>query len=420
MTSIPAAGTRPASYDGSVAAAPALGPPAARVQSIDFVRGVVMILMAIDHVRVYAGVPAGGPTPGVFFTRWITHFVAPAFVFLAGTAAWLHGRRLGDRAALARFLLVRGAWLVLLELTVVRVAWTFNLDFASYMLAGVLWMIGCCMMLMAAVLWLPTAAIAAAGVAIVALHNVADLFAPQLRQAFGDGAPWPLALLYFGGAVQLGPDGPPLLVLYVLIPWIGVMMAGYAFGRIVELPADRRRAACIRIGIALTVLFVALRALDVYGDPRPWSGGPVGARGPVASAPWPIRFLNTTKYPASLSFLLMTLGPTLLLVGLAERWRGRLAEATTTFGRVPMFYYLLHIPVIHVAACLVSLVREGQVDPWLFGNHPMAPPPVPDGYRWSLPLLYLVFALCVVALWFPCRWFARMRATRRSRWLSYL
>src|SRR5207248_252426 len=180
-----------------------------RIASLDIVRGIVMILMAIDHVRVFAGVPAGGPSPGVFFTRWITHFVAPAFVFLAGTAAYLHGRKLANRSALSKFLLTRGAWLVLLELTVIRVGWTFNFDFAHYMLAGVIWMIGWCMILLAAAVYLPTIAVGSIGVAIVALHNVSDVFRPQLQQAFGDAGPnWLLKILYFGGAVQLGGSGP--------------------------------------------------------------------------------------------------------------------------------------------------------------------------------------------------------------------
>jgi uncharacterized membrane protein len=377
---------------------------------MDFVRGVVMILMAIDHVRVYSGLPAGGPTPGIFFTRWITHFVAPAFVFLAGTAAYLHGRRLPSRTALSKFLLIRGAWLILLELTVIRVCWTFNLDFANYLLAGVIWMIGWCMILMAAAVHVPVNAIATIGVAIVVLHNLTDFFAQPLARAFGEAGPnWLLKILYFGGAVQLGGSGPPLLVLFVLVPWIGVMMAGYAFGRVMEMSPERRRSTCLRLGVVLTVLFVVLRAWHVYGDPRPWS--------PDAGV---LRFLATTKYPASLLFLLMTLGPMFVLMALAERWRGGLASAITTFGRVPMLYYLLHIPVIHLAACIVSLVREGHVNPWLFGNHPMAPPPVPPGYMWSLGLLYLVFAACVIVLYFPCRWFADLRVKRRSPWLSYL
>ncbi len=174
-----------------------IGKAAARIESIDFVRGVAMVLMAIDHVRVYSGLPAGGPTYGIFFTRWVTHFVAPAFVFLAGAAAFLHARRLPDIGALSRFLFTRGAWLVLLELTVIRVMWTFNFDFAHYMLAGVIWMIGCCMMLMAALVYLPVRAIGILGVAIIALHNLTDLLG--LQQAFGDDGPhWLLKVLYFG------------------------------------------------------------------------------------------------------------------------------------------------------------------------------------------------------------------------------
>jgi len=390
----------------------ASAPPGTRLAALDLVRGLAMVLMAIDHVRVYSGLPAGGPTPGIFFTRWVTHFVAPAFVFLAGTAAYLHGRRLGDCGRLSRFLLVRGLWLILLELTVIRVAWTFNLEFANYLLAGVIWMIGWCMVLMAAIVYLPVRVIGAIGIAIIALHNVSDAFAPALRAAFGEEGPnGVLKILYFGGVVPLGESGPPLMVLFVIVPWIGVMMAGYAFGEIVELPEERRRAVCLRLGLALTAAFVILRAINIYGDPRPWN---------ASRMPALLSFLNTTKYPASLSFLLMTLGPMLVALAFAERWRGRIAAGLTTFGRVPMFYYLLHIPVIHLAACVVSLAREGQVNPWLFGNHPMAPPPVPPGYTWTLPLLYLVFALCIAALYGPCRWYARVRATRRHSWLSYV
>ena len=356
-----------------------------------------MVLMAIDHVRVYAAVPAGGQSPGVFFTRWITHFVAPAFIFLAGTSAYLHGRKLGDRAALSRYLVSRGALLILLELTVIRVAWTFNLDFRHYLLAGVIWLIGWCMILMAAAVHLPTRAIGVIGVAIMALHNVINFFPEP-----DDPGPL-LRVLYYGGAIG------PLLILYVIVPWIGVMMAGYAFGLVMEWPPERRRRFALRLGIALTIAFVVLRAVGVYGDPRPWTSDMPA-----------LMFLATTKYPASLLFLLMTLGPMFIVLSFAESWRGKLAGVLETFGRVPFFYYLLHIPVIHLAACIVSLIREGRVNPWLFGNFPVDPPPVPDGYRWSLWLLYLVFALCVAALYVPCRRYARLRAERRSAWLSYL
>lgn len=193
-----------------------------RIASLDFVRGVAMILMAIDHVRVYSGIPAGGSTVGVFFTRWITHFVAPAFVFLAGTAAYLHGRKLPKRSALSRFLLVRGAWLVLLELTVIRIAWTFNFDFSHYLLAGVIWMIGWCMILMAAAVYLPPKVVGAIGIAVIALHNLTNLFRGPLAQAFGENGPnWFLKLLYFHGTINLGGSGPRLFILYVIVPWIG-------------------------------------------------------------------------------------------------------------------------------------------------------------------------------------------------------
>jgi uncharacterized membrane protein len=408
-----AVGSRPgaATYDARVTGLPPASPARERIASLDIVRGVVMILMAIDHVRVYSGLPAGGPTPGIFFTRWITHFVAPAFVFLAGTAAYLHGGKPGGRGALSRFLVTRGLWLVFLELTVLRVAWTFNLDFAHYLLAGVIWMLGICMIIMAALVRLPVAANAAVGVSIIALHNLTSL-APASMERLGEGsAGWLWTILYLGGPVQIGGHATPLIVLFVIVPWIGVMMTGYAFGAVMRMPAERRRAIALRIGIAAVAAFIALRALDVYGDPRPWHG----SRLPAALA-----FLGTSKYPASLLFLLMTLGPMFIGVAIAERAQGGVARVLATYGRVPLFYYMLHIPLIHAAACVVSWIREGRVNPWLFTNHPMAPGPVPPGYTWSLPLLYLVFALCVAALYVPCRWFAHVRATRRSAWLSYL
>jgi uncharacterized membrane protein len=380
-----------------------------RITSLDFVRGVAMVLMAIDHVRVYSGVPAGGPTFGVFFTRWITNFVAPAFVFLAGTSAYLYSRKLSDRWSLSKFLLSRGLWLIFLELTLLRVAWTFNFDFQHYLLAGVIWMIGWSMIAVAAAVYLPRPAIATIGIALIAFHNLTNLFRPQLAHAFGpDGPNWLLRIIYFGGAVEIGKPGPPLLILYVLIPWVALMFAGYALGPITQQSADARRRIFLRLGLALTALFIALRLAGIYGDPRPWDRHTL------------FSFLNTAKYPASLEYLCMTIGPMFLLWALAEGWTGRFAKIIETFGRVPMFYYLLHIPLIHLAACVVSLLREGHVDPWLFTNHPLDPGPLPTGYMWGLPLLYLVYAVCLVLLYFPCRWYANLKATKRSKLLSYI
>lgn len=381
----------------------------ARVRSVDLVRGVAMMLMAIDHVRVYSGVPAGGTTFGVFFTRWITNFVAPTFVFLAGTSAYLYGRRFFSRTPLSAFLVVRGVWLILLELTILRIFWTFNFDFRNYLLAGVIWMIGWSMIALAVAVYLPTTIVGVIGISIIVLHNVTDLFRTHLAHAFGiDGPNWLLRILYFGGAFRIGKSGPPLFILYVLVPWVGLMFTGYAFGRVTERGLASRRRICLSFGVTLTVLFIALRFIDMYGDPRPWDRHTL------------VGFLNATKYPASFEYLLMTLGPMFILWVLAERWSGWFTSVLETFGRVPMFYYLLHIPLIHFAACVVSLIREGHIDIWLFANHPLIPGPVPAGYVWSLGLLYFVYAICVLVLYFPCRWYAQMKRTHRSIWLSFL
>ena len=381
-------------------------PPAAssRVASVDLIRGAVMVLMAIDHVRVYSGLPAGGPTPGIFFTRWITHFVAPAFIFLAGTSAFFYGRKHND---LSRFLCVRGIWLVLLELTVIRVCWTFNFDFANYMLAGVIWVIGWCMILMSALVRLRPRTAGIIGVAIIALHNLVMM--PLINRTEALGELWKILYIgFFQGPVA----GTPLIVLYSIIPWIGVMAAGYWFGTVLMLEPARRNRICLRVGLGATALFVLLRGLNIYGDPQPWSAS--------GRMPALLSFLNTTKYPASLSFLLMTLGPTIALVPLLDRARGRVAEWLTVFGRVPFFYYVLHIPLIHALALVVSKIRTGSVDPWLFTNHPMGNPPAPEGYTWSLALLYLVWAVAVVLLYFASRWYSGLKARRSDWWLKYL
>ncbi len=379
-----------------------------RVASLDVMRGAVMVLMAIDHVRVYSGVPAGGPSPGVFFTRWITHFVAPAFCFLAGTGAFLLGRKLNDTRALARFLVTRGLILVLLELTVIRVSWTFNFDYAHYILAGVIWMLGWCMVLMAAIIRMPMWGIATFGLATIFLQNLVGLAARALPESLH----WLGTLLYSGAGGEIvlgGSGGPTLVVLYCIVPWIGVMAAGYAFGTIITREAAERKRLCLRIGLSATALYLVAAGLAVALIPA-------GENAPPAL----FRMLAQNKYPASQLFLLMTLGPTIALLPLAERARGWFGNVLSTFGRVPMFYYLLHIPAIHLAAIVVSLIRQGSVNAWLFANHPMWSPEVPEGYRWSLGLLYLVFAIVVALLYVPCRWYAGVKARRKGGWLSYI
>jgi uncharacterized membrane protein len=376
---------------------------ASRITSIDVVRGAVMVLMAIDHVRVYSGVPAGGPTYGIFFTRWVTHYCAPAFVFLAGTGAFLHGRRLADTRALSRFLITRGLLLVVLELTVIRASWTFNFVYSQFLLAGVIWMLGWCMVLLAALVWLPITAIGAFGLIVILLQNVLTPIGGALPLSW---QPFWEFVYPVGAEVKLGANGPAVTVLYTIVPWIGVMAAGYAFGTVVlRAPSDRRRL-CLRIGVAATALFLLSAGLRVV------------MAGPGAGAPAIIRLLNQNKYPASQLFLLMTLGPTIVAIALSDGARGWLARVLETFGRVPMFYYLLHIPLIHATALLVWFIRNGSVHAERFATAPYVS--IPPGDRWSLPLLYLVFALVVSALYPLCAWYAALKARSRGRWLRYI
>jgi len=446
-----------------------------RLVSLDIIRGAVMVLMAIDHVRVFSGLPAGGPSPGIFFTRWITHFCAPIFVFLTGTGAYLYGKKHGNVAAVSRYLVIRGVWLVLLELTILRFAWTFNFDYSHYMLAGVIWMIGWCMILTALLVRLPIFALTVFSIAIIAGHNITDSYVQQLAPLANGKIGWLWKSLYFGGALTFGSGGPTILILYTILPWLAVMTAGYAFGTVMLMDKARRRRLCFALGTSAIIIFIVLRVLSVYGDPRPWKTAPRPASVPAAqpskvqaanvaqpsgappehgssggasrtspispadSAPRsstssvprpasaPVRrpmprwlaFLNTTKYPASFLFLLMTLGPFFLAVALLEENHSRLGEILNVFGRVPLFYYVLHIPLIHFAAILVSLVRTGAVTGWLFTNHPVGNPQPPEGYTWSLGLLYLVFFCVLVPLYFLCNWFAKLKKTQQWEWLSF-
>ena len=370
-----------------------------------------MMLMALDHVRVFSGVPAGGPEPGVFLTRWVTHFCAPGFLFLAGVSAWLSMRD-RSRAEVARTFLVRGLWLIALELTFLRVAWTFNFEFDVYLLAGVIWAIGWSMILMAGLVFLPRRALAALAVAVVAGHDF-------VGQAFLTGNPWgsPIhwfwRVLYAGGPVELGESGPLLAVLYSIVPWVGVMAGGFVFAPLLTLEPARRDRLCHVIGLTMIAAFVVLRATNAYGDPRPWTEA-----GPDRPA-W-MAFLNTTKYPASLSFLLMTLGPIIALMPTLERTAGRVSEVVSEFGRVPLFFYLLHIPLIHLTALLVALVRSPEAVPWMFQNHPILQDEAPPGYTYGLPLLYAVTAGVLVALFFACRWYARVRPRLPGVWKRLL
>ena len=385
-----------------------------RIESVDIVRGVIMILMALDHTRDFFGDAAASPTnlatatAALFLTRWITHFCAPVFFLLTGTGAFLARRRrsVGD---LSRFLLTRGLWLIFLELVVMRcLGWQFNFDFRVTMIT-VLWALGWSMIALAGLVHLPMRAIVAIGAIMVVGHNALDAVRPA---AFGAFAPlW--NLLHVPG-VLFANQTRMVFVAYPLIPWIGVTALGYALGQVYDWDAERRRTFLLRLGLGLTAGFLVLRALNVYGDPGPWSA----QRSPLFTV---LSFLNTNKYPPSLLFLLMTLGPaTLLLRAVDGRTPGMLRTALI-IGKVPMFYYVLHVVLLHLIAVALSAIRFGAVH-WMFESPTIDKFPVtqPPGWPLPLPLVYLVWLAVVVLLYPLCRWFAALRQRRSDWWLSYL
>jgi uncharacterized membrane protein len=384
-----------------------------RLVSLDVVRGAVMVLMALDHVRVFVGHPGFDPTdlgrttPGWFLTRWITHFCAPTFVFLAGTGAFLRGERAG-RATLSRYLAVRGAWLVLLELTLIRFGWTFNFDYSHYVFGGVIWVIGWCLILLATVVRFPAGVAAVCGAVVVVGQHVL----PRLPSAAGPeglgSAIW--RVLYQGGRIDL-LGASNLIVLYTIVPWIGVMLLGYAFGAVMRLPDPKRRRLCFTIGGSAVAAFIVLRGLGICAGGSPWEIQPT----PLLTM---LSFFNAQKYPASLQFLMMTLGPMVLAIPLVESARGAIAETLAVFGRVPLFYYLLHVPLIHLGAAVLCLVQLGRLDPWLRMNHPMMAPPPPEGYGLPLYGIWLAAAVTVIALYPACRVFAKVKRRRRGGWIE--
>jgi len=378
---------------------------------VDIIRGLACVLMAIDHVRVYSGIPAGGPTPGVFFTRWVTHFVAPVFALLAGTGAFFLGRKLGDPGPLARFLVSRGLMLVLLEVTLIRFFWTFGVDYSTFVLAGVIWMLGWCMVLLAAFVLMQAKTVGWIGVAIVLLQQVLRLVPQAVPESARTTFGWFWEFIYSAGLDQL----PHVSVLYVIVPWIGVMMAGYGFGLILLRDEAERRKTLLRMGLGFTALFLVIATTLAFVK----GGGTGEAGGEGGGPPLFVRILNQQKYPASQLFLLMTLGPMIALLPWAERAKGFVADALNLFGRVPMFYYLLHIPAIHLAAVITMRIRGATGFAEWYATAPYTS--VPPEQRWTLGLLYLVYVIVLVGVLYPaCRWYAAVKARRRYGWLRYV
>jgi uncharacterized membrane protein len=386
---------------------------APRLDGVDMLRGLVMVVMALDHTREFFTDPSLDPSDlsragaALFLTRWITHFCASTFALLAGVGARLAGARGRDPGALARFLLTRGLWLIFLEQTVEKFGLMFK-PAPTFLLGVVLWSIGGAFILLSALVAarVPARFVGIVGLAIIASHNLFDLVPPGALGALRPFA----AFLLRPGMIAL-PGGLTMLVGYPLLPWFAVVAVGYWLGGVYALDPRRRRAALMTIGLTAIGLFVSLRAAGVYGDPRRWSPG----ANPLTTV---LSFLNCTKYPPSLQFLLMTLGPALLALAAFDRGIGPLGRPLATLGRVPLFYYLLQWYVIHGLALAVALARREPTE-WLFVNSFSIQPPLSSTF--GLPAVYGWWVLVLAILYLPCAWFAGYKGRHReSRWLGYL
>lgn len=388
--------------------------PVRRIDAVDVLRGAVMVLMVLDHTRDYFGNAAINPTnlpqvtPALFLTRWVTHFCAPVFAFLAGTGAYLAGSKNRSRGDLAVFLVTRGLWLIFLELTVVRLGLFFDPVSAPVILT-VLWSIGASFVVLAGLVFLPSRIVGAVGVLLIATHGLAGGFlsdadsSPTLRAAS--------ALLLRPGFLPL-PGGVNVLVGYALLPWLGIVAAGYGFGEVIQLEPGLRRRVMWIMGVAITAAFVILRALGLYGEPLPWAPQAT----PILTV---LSFINCTKQPPSLLFVMMTLGPAIAALSVIDRVgvRGPITRALVTLGRVPLFYYLLQWYVIHGLAVLAGLAR-GLPIAWMFTPAALGPPP--ESWPLSLPGVYAAWVVVLAVLYGPCRWFAGVKARHPGGWLSYL
>lgn len=403
-------------------------PSRRRIDSIDLLRGIVMVIMMLDHTRdfVHNAVYQFDPTDpartnvALFFTRWITHFCAPVFVFLAGTSVYLQFARGKSKRELSKFLVTRGLWLIVLELTLVKFGVFFNFDIRFLGFLQVIWVIGVSMIILAALIHLPLKVTAAFGLLMIALHNLLDGFRVQSWRGPETPVPsfgaklWMLLHQAFEAFPIVWFPSPIIIVIYPLVPWIGVMAVGYAFGALYQLNAQRRRHLLLIIGGVTTGLFIILRAIDVYGDPSKWSQ----QKNIVYTA---LSFLNTTKYPPSLLFLLMTLGPSIIALAFFESAsaRGPVARFFITFGRVPLFFYLLQWFTAHTIAVLLHWAF-GKPTAWLFQSPIDLFSGTPKGTGFNLGVVYLAWIVGVLILYPLCKWFAGVKQRRRDWWLSYL
>jgi len=387
-----------------------------RIASIDILRGLVMVIMAIDHIRDFYSYHHPEPTDlaqttaFLFFTRWITHFCAPTFVFLSGTSAYLAGTR-RTKSELSKFLIKRGLWLLVVELALITLAITLDPGY-HVLILQVIWAIGGSMILLGLLVWAPLPVIGAIGVILVFGHNIFDIL--QLH-AINDTF---LGKLFFSGAGfgAFQPFAPNrgFLIAYALLPWTGLMMIGYVFGTLYNktYAAVKRRKVLLYSGLGALALFFLFRYFNIYGDPNPWSAQKTTALSIIS-------FFNVTKYPPSLLYTCMTIGTALLILAFTENVKNKFTSILFVYGNVPFFYYLCHWYLIRTSTVVIfflsgfnsSQIINPKQGPILFQ---------PDEFGFSLGWLYLIWFCLIFILYFPCRWFANYKRTHTQWWLSYL
>ena len=403
----------------AASATPAQLAPAPRIQSVDALRGAIMMLMAIDHIRDYVARSAQQflptdltrTTPAIFFTRWITHFCAPVFMLTAGLGAYLWMTRgHHSKGELSRLLISRGIWLIVLEVTLLRLIMFSQISFtASPVLLIILWAIGLSMIALAGLIYLPMRVLTGVSIAIITLHN---LLVNVSGERLGRAA-WIWDILYERGVIVV--DGIKLRPAYPTLPWIGVMAGGYCLAVVFDWDADRRRRFLVRLGLAMAAAFVVVRFINVYGDPVRWSH----QASPVFTV---LSFLNVTKYPPSLDFLLMTLGPAMLVMAWLEDFHFHFSNPLIVFGRVPFFYYGAHLLLAHLIAIEMNFVRYGAKSSLLIAPPSMGGPSelFPGDYGFPLWTVNAVWAVVLLLLYPACLWFARLKQSRHDWWLTYL
>jgi len=389
-----------------------------RIQSIDLLRGLVMVIMALDHVRDYTyhgylfidATNLDTTTPLLFFTRWITHFCAPVFVFLAGTSAFLYGQNKSSKKQLSKFLFTRGIWLIFIELTVVNLAWTFDVSLSLHIFQ-VIWAIGICMLFLSALIYLPKKLLIFIGLLLIAGHNSLDSILFQGNDVSS-------ILWYFAhqsSAAVFNQGQTMLFIAYPILPWLGLMILGYCFGTIYKsgFNPQVRKKWLLYLGLSSIILFIVIRYINVYGDLLPWA---VQKNNLYTF----LSFINTTKYPPSLVYILMTIGPSLLFLRAIEGIKNKLTDSLVVIGRVPFFYYIIHLYIIHVIGIIGLMIqgidwKEFILTPQRFNSGYLS------AYGFDLWVTYAVWIVVVLLLYPICKRYMIYKANNKDKWwLSYL